>query len=369
MISQGISFAKDALMKPQELTALTHLLAGHVVLGKSRLETLGLLIAGMIGARTVNLSHLACERASEVLIASTYRRLQRFFQFVRLPEDWAARLIVALSGVQAPWYLCLDRTNWKIGKNEINVLLLAIATRRFRVPLMWTVLNRAGASTAEECEALVTRYLGLFGASSIRLLLADREFIALKWMVFLDRNAVPFAIRVKEVQFVNTQDGRRCRLRGLMLQSRGRLQMEAAFIAGDLRLDCHVSAKRINGCEALIVVSNQNAIKALDAYRKRWAIECLFGDAKTRGLNLEDTRLTMAARVDLLVAVAAIAVSWVCRTATKRMGKKAPPRKKHGYLAKSWFRIGFDELRRLLRTCPERALQTWQYCPKKARVV
>lgn len=29
--------------------------------------------------------------------------------------------------------------------------------------------------------------------------------------------------------------------------------------------------------------------QALNDYRKRWAIECLFGDAKTRGLNLEDT--------------------------------------------------------------------------------
>ena len=66
----------------------------HVDLGKRRLETLCLLITGMIGARTVNLSHLASERQGEVLVASTYRRLQRFFQHVRLGEDWAARLIV-----------------------------------------------------------------------------------------------------------------------------------------------------------------------------------------------------------------------------------------------------------------------------------
>ena len=60
---------------------------------------------------TVNLSHLACERAGQVLIASTYRRLQRFFQHVALPEDWSARLVVHLLGLTGPWRLCLDRTN------------------------------------------------------------------------------------------------------------------------------------------------------------------------------------------------------------------------------------------------------------------
>ena len=41
----------------------------------------------------------------------------------------------------------------------------------------------------------------------------------------------------------------------------------------------------------MIVVSNRPAHRALTTYKKRWAIENLFGDTKTRGLNIEDTRL------------------------------------------------------------------------------
>jgi hypothetical protein len=178
------------------ITALTSTLSPHVPLSKTRLETLCLLIVAVISARTVNLSHIASERAGDVLVASTYRRLQRFFQYVSLPEDWPARLVVQLLGVSGPWYLCLDRTNWKIGKRDVNILMLAIATRRFRVPLMWTVLDKAGCSNAEERTALMRRYLALFGAGSIRLLLADREFIGLKWLNFLDANGIAFAIRV-----------------------------------------------------------------------------------------------------------------------------------------------------------------------------
>ena len=98
----------------------------HVPLSKTRLETLCLLIVAVISARTVNLSHIASERAGDVLVASTYRWLQRFFQFVALPEDWSAHLVVQLLGVSGPWYLCLDRTNWKVGKRDVNIPMLAI---------------------------------------------------------------------------------------------------------------------------------------------------------------------------------------------------------------------------------------------------
>ncbi|NJO37775.1 MAG: transposase [Rhizobiales bacterium] len=384
-------------MKADQLATLTSLLSPYVELGNHRLQTLCLLISSLVSARTVNLSHLAAERAGEVLVASTYRRLQRFFQYVRPPEDWAAQLIVALSGAQPPWLLCLDRTNWKIGKKEANILVPAIVTRRFRVPLMsrsagakrrrsgvtsptfaamrlqagmWTILDRAGTSNTEERIALLSRYLARFEAASIRLLLADREFIGLKWLAFLDRSKVPFAIRMKENLIVSTNDGRTLSLASLLRRCRGRKTVEAAFeAAGDgERLDLHFAARRLDGGELLIVASNALAANPLNAYRKRWAIECWFGDAKTRGFNLEDTRLTSADKLGLLLAVVALAVAWVCRTATDLMGKSAPKRKKHGHYAKSWFRIGFDELRRRLRTKPDLAIACWAKIPKSCAV-
>jgi hypothetical protein len=67
-------------MKADQLATLTSLLSPYVELGNHRLQTLCLLISSLVSARTVNLSHLAAERASKVLVASTYRRLQRFFR-------------------------------------------------------------------------------------------------------------------------------------------------------------------------------------------------------------------------------------------------------------------------------------------------
>ena len=122
-------------MTRNAITALTLALSPQVLLSKTRLETLCLLIVAMISARSVTLSHLACERGGYVQISSTVRRLQRFFQLVSLHEDWSARLVVQVLGLAGPRHLCLDRTNWKIGTRDVNILMLAVTTRRFRVPL------------------------------------------------------------------------------------------------------------------------------------------------------------------------------------------------------------------------------------------
>jgi len=92
------------------LADLQKVLRPHVPLGKSRLETLCLLVLGMISARTVNLTHVAAERPARAKVASTYRRLQRFFQQVILPDDWSVGIVMALIGNPDRWYLCLDRT-------------------------------------------------------------------------------------------------------------------------------------------------------------------------------------------------------------------------------------------------------------------
>ncbi|MEJ2330864.1 MAG: IS4 family transposase [Gammaproteobacteria bacterium] len=340
-------------MNSHALADLQKALTPHVPLGKSRIETLCLLVLGMIGARTVNLTHIATERAGRVKVASTYRRLQRFFQHVLLPEDWAVDLLMALIGRPKKWYLCLDRTNWKIGKSDVNVLVLAIVTERYRVPLMWTFLSHSGNSTTAQRIKLMRRYLQRFEASNVRMLLADREFIGQEWMAFLKAAGIPFAIRVKEDQLILV-DGREYSLRSYLSRCKGERGFTASLPAkaGQPALELHFGAKRIKGGELLIVACSEQigGSRILRYYRWRWFIECMFSDSKTRGLNLEDTRLKITHKLSLLIAILAIAMALACHTASRIMGSKYPARKKHGYCSKSWFRTGFDELRRRIRT-------------------
>ena len=103
------------------LAPLMTTLSPHFDLSKTRLETLTIMLAGLANGRTVNLSHLASQFPGMALHASSYRRLQRFFQHVRLDGDVVAQLIFRLLDLRGAQLLALDRTNWKLGKTDINI--------------------------------------------------------------------------------------------------------------------------------------------------------------------------------------------------------------------------------------------------------
>lgn len=367
-------------MLHRAIAALRDTLRPRLGLSKDRIETLALIVIGMVSARTVNLSHLAAERPGPARVASTYRRLQRFFQHVRLGPDWAAPLVAELAGLRGldRWYLALDRTQWSIGGHEVNFLVLAAVTRRFRVPLIWTMIRGRGNSDTRQRIALMRRYLRLFDVSTIRLLLADREFVGHAWIDFLNENNIPFAIRLRENLRITTavneavneaaneavnEDGEG---HELTLDARLHWRRRTKTLTGwpgagktRGRHQLHFAAKPLKNGEWLIVATNTTPRLALAAYARRWAIECLFGDAKTRGLNLEDTRLKDPRKLALLMGLVALAIAWAARTAKDLLGAAWPKRKSHGYLEKSWFRTGFDQIRSLLRSDPLKAIRPW----------
>ena len=78
-------------MENRTITALKMRLGPYVGLSKSRLETLFLLVLGVLSARTVNLSHVACERGGAVQgrarEACLRRRLMRATQAMAVVCD------------------------------------------------------------------------------------------------------------------------------------------------------------------------------------------------------------------------------------------------------------------------------------------
>ena len=285
-------------MSHRTITALEDFLRPHVALGKSRLETLCLLIVGIVSARTVNLGHVACERGGSVRTASTYRRLQRFFQYVRLGEDWALPLVAGLVGPARRWTLVLDRTNWSIGSREVNYLVLAVVTRRFRVPLALDGAAREGeqldggahrprsgatsrtSRPRPSASCLPTASSsGPTGSNSSTITISPSSSACGRTSAWSPRTAA------------SSPSSPACTGRGGPAPSAAASWTRARRSGTTFAF----AAKRLpDGW--LTVVSNLPPRRALAAYRRRWAIESMFGDAKTRGLNIEDTRLTCPAQ-------------------------------------------------------------------------
>lgn len=72
--------------------------------------------------------------------------------------------------------LCLDRTEWKLGRLSIKLLLIGVAHQGVAYPLVWCFLGKAGSSSLQEQLRLLRRLLSFLAKEPIQTLLADREF-------------------------------------------------------------------------------------------------------------------------------------------------------------------------------------------------
>jgi len=93
-----------------------------------------------------------------------------------------ARLVFALLPHKPPYRLAMDRTNWKFGVANINVLVFEVVYQGVAFPVMFTMLPKFGNSSTTKRIELMERYINLFGADSIDCQLADREFFGKHWL-------------------------------------------------------------------------------------------------------------------------------------------------------------------------------------------
>src|ERR1700712_1482628 len=353
-------------MRRESIAALRECLGQHLLLRKSRLESFCVLVVGVLLSRTVNLSHLAGTFPTRAEITSNYRRLQRFFEQVVLDSDQLARIVVRIAGIgSGPWLLALDRTCWKFGQRDINILVLAIIHNGIAIPVLWDVLDRAGNSTTAHREALLSRFCVVFGAGAIAGLIADREFVGTAWMTFLAENDIPFIVRIKDVFQIRLANGRCCAVTSLFrkLTVGGR-----CYVRDDCRLGSRdsalgppvkLSATRLASKDLLVVATNTDPETALAHYRRRWDIETLFAATKTRGLNLEDTHLTHPDRIAKLIAVLAVAFSFAHAMGEWRAKRRPIIIKKQGGRGPANFPLRFDLLRQILIQGQQDAVQCW----------
>ncbi|MDP0561447.1 MAG: transposase [Candidatus Endonucleobacter sp. (ex Gigantidas childressi)] len=60
----------------------------------------------------------------------------------------------------------------------------------------------------------------------------------------------------------------------------------------------------------LIVVATKKPDSIIDDYSRRWSIETMFGNLKSRGFDLESTHMINLDQMDKLMGLLTIAVVW-----------------------------------------------------------
>jgi Transposase DDE domain len=334
-----------------KISELKEILSDNLHWNKARIDCLSRLLLALFAVRTVNLSELATAFGSESEINSRYRRLQRFFALFELDYTVLASWIFKLFfwNSDQSFYVVIDRTNWYWGRKKINVFTLGIAYEGLAIPLFWTLLPKAGNSNFNEQKMLIKRFTQRFGKAQILGLLADREFGHGNLFNWLNKEKIPFYIRIKEGSLVNIRTKKWLTAKKLFKDVC--VKTEKSFLMAVDVFEAHVylSASRSERGELMIIATNQTPKNAIPVYLRRWEIESLFQGLKGRGFRFEETHITQLDRIEKLMGVLAIAFCWAHKVGEwKAQIKKAIPFKQHYNglrLQNSFFRYGFDHIR------------------------
>ena len=334
------------------INELSKILNQYFNFHKARSDCLAQLIRAMIAVKTVNFTHLATSFMSHALPESCYKRIQRFFRYFYFDAFSVASMVVAIFGLKnKKMILILDRTNWKLGKLEINILMLSAAYKGIALPLMWCCLEKKGNSNTLERIDLIKRILMLIGPQSIECLLGDREFIGAEWLKWLDQNGINFLFRIRNNSL----------LEGVVPVNVffNRLPHKKKVKNGKTvlwEISVYISIRwSYKKNEFVTLISNRKLQNPFQIYRIRWEIETFFGCLKKRGFCLEDTHLIHAVRIEKLICVLTIAFCWSYLVGEQKEEKVPIKKGAHGRKVKSLFRYGLDELRGIFLNAKKQA--------------
>jgi len=330
-----------------QINELSKRLNQHFNWNKAKMDCFVGMLIGLLKTRNINLTEIAIGFANDAQPESRYRRIQRFIRSHRLNYDSVAWFVMMLFGfIDSPYYLALDRTNWKWGKKNLNILVLAVVYKGIAVPVYWLLLNKQGNSSTRERIALMKRFIQQFGKGQLLGLLADREFIGEAWLAWLNAEQISFHIRIKKDAKVPSSRGEPVQAKQLFQFLKAGEAHTLATAKTMTGVDVFLSGLRLSDGELLIIASSKACLNAIEIYGKRWQIETLFSCLKGRGFNLEETRVTDRARIKRLLVVAVVAFCWAHRIGEWQHENVKPIKvKKHQRMAKSFFRVGLDLLR------------------------
>lgn len=323
-------------------------------INRARLKLISMMVLALCKIKTVNYVSLSNVFDSNANAESSMRRIQRFMADFDLPMKLISSFIFGILPEKKNLVLVLDRTNWKFGSKNINILMLGVCYKNMAIPIMFKMLDKRGNSDTEERKKLINQFICWFGKDCIDCLLADREFIGHHWLDYLNKNKIRYHIRLrnnfKVFCFDRNEEKPVFWLFNNLKPGECRHHSKVVMINGVM---CYVSGTKSVGRDGaldyLIIVSFNKPEESLEYYQKRWQVETLFKAFKSSGFNIEDTHVTDQKRLEKLFMIVMIALVWCYKIGDYLHENIRPIKiKKHQRKAFSIFKYGLNYFNNML---------------------
>ena len=322
-------------------------------LTKPRTDLIALFIFSILKVGTVNLVKISVAMGSKAQAKSNYRRLQRFIDQVRWCFKTLVPLILKWADIKSPLTLVIDRTNWKLGKANINILCISVVNENYCIPIIWKLLNKRGNSSQSERIELITELLSIPNLPKIKEIIGDREFVGSSWFKYLKDNDIDIIIRLKDNMYVSRYR-KKIKVYNIVKSNtrNGSQSDKKQYWLDGVKIYIHGFQYQTEDgkLENLIIASFTSKTKVSEAYSKRWYIEVMFKNFKSNGFNMEDTHVTNQKRLETLFGL--LTLGYVCAINAGTIIFKEKPElfkiASNGRFKLSLFKAGLDELLNVL---------------------
>lgn len=298
---------------------------------KTQRDKLALLVATMLHVRSANLVELASglPRQSDRWDMG-YQWISRFLENNLVSCDavmqpFAADVLTraAMSGEAIP--LILDQSKLS---DRHQVLMLSVRWGERALPLAWRVEETDGAIGFATQKNLLDAVRPWLPAGTGVVLYADRFYGTPELIRLCRDHAWDYRLRLKGS--LTARIGSRKTSTGELAASGGNYFAGVALTGK--RVSTNIGIIRDPGHSEpwIIAMSAKPSYLTTLDYGKRWGIEPMFSDFKSRGFGIEQTQIHNPDRVARLILVMALALYWAVSTGMwDEAENPAPAEKKH----------------------------------------
>lgn len=267
----------------------------------------------MLLSRHCSLERLGSSLKVEIDFASRVKKCKRWLdsKYTDYETFFAPFISKILSGISTTRRLVFVIDGSEVG-NGNTCLMISLNWRKRSIPVCWVVRSCKKGHLSVETHLAVVELLAKFisGIPNEIILLGDGEFDSTDLQQFcIDKNW-KYVFRSAKNTIIETQSGDQFEL-GSLYPEKG--------MSYFLLEDAYMTKKRYGVINVLVwhekkhkkpiyLVSNIDWAKdMMDLYKKRFSIETIFSDIKSRGFNIHKVRIKNTERINNLLIVVALA--------------------------------------------------------------
>ncbi len=285
---------------------------------KSHRRNLALMVVGMAYQKSVQLPHIATSvYVNGIELESRVERFERLlqcekFEALEVLRPIATKVLRQLStGRAVELMILMDRSMINDG---LNLLWVAVAYHGRALPLGWVEVPHAGNSDLALQQQLLSWLWSCLPITAEVSIVADREFHSIHLAEWIEKKlGLKYVLRIKKGTYIEV-DGVWMKAGELAVRGES-AKFSEVKVTKDKKATHRLNLMAIwNEDEAepwLLITNLQEAKKVGETYQKRYWIEEMFSDHKSRGLNLEATRITDSGRLQRLLVAVSLAYLWL----------------------------------------------------------